>query len=63
MVRMGLIVLVAFIMTMLSGCLQNYGRLNRDTEIQQAFESNQVPPEYEYFFFWQSELALRSYGP
>ena len=36
---------------MLSGCLQNYGRLNRDADIQLAFESNQVPPEYEYFFY------------
>ena len=50
-VRIGLIVLIAFIAIPLSGCLQNYGRLNRNAEIQQAFESNQVPPEYEYFFF------------
>ena len=51
MVRIGLIVLIAFMMATLSGCLQNYGRLNRNAEIQQAFESNQVPPEYEYFFY------------
>ncbi len=49
--RIGLIVVCGVIMIMLSGCLQNYGRLNRDIEIQQAFESNQVPPEYEYFFY------------
>ncbi len=51
MIRIGLIVLVACMMVTLSGCLQNYGRLNRDAKIQQAFESNQVPPEYEYFFY------------
>ena len=51
MVRIGLIILDAFMMATLSGCLQNYGRLNRNAEIQQAFESNQVPPEYEYFFY------------
>ena len=49
--RTGLIAVCGVIMIMLSGCLQNYGRLNRDADIQQAFESNQVPPEYEYFFY------------
>jgi len=40
-----------FIMMVLSGCLENYGRLNRSSEIQKAFESNQVPEEYNYYFY------------
>jgi hypothetical protein len=50
-IRSGLIVISILIMMAVSGCLQNYGRLNRSDDIKQAFESNQVPSEYEYFFY------------
>ena len=61
-VRIGLIAISAFIMIVLSGCLQNYGRLNRDVQIRQAFESNQVPSQYEYFFFGNSNWPYAVMG-
>ena len=60
--RIGLIVIGVLSMIMATGCLQNYGRLNRSAEIQQAFESNQVPTEYEYFFFGNSNWPYAVMG-
>jgi hypothetical protein len=40
-----------FIVIAVSGCLGNYGRLNRNPEIQEAFESNQVPSGYDYYYY------------
>jgi hypothetical protein len=60
--RVGLIAISIFIMIALSGCLQNYGRLNRSVDIKQAFESNQVPSEYEYFFFGNSNWPYAVMG-
>jgi hypothetical protein len=60
--RVGLIAISIFIMMAVSGCLQNYGRLNRSPEIKQAFESNQVPSEYEYFFFGNSNWPYAVMG-
>ena len=40
-----------FIMVAMSGCLENYGRLKRSSEIQKAFETRQVPSDYNYYFY------------
>ena len=61
-IRTGLIAISILIMLAASGCLQNYGRLNRSAEIKQAFESNQVPSEYEYFFFGNSKWPYAVMG-
>jgi hypothetical protein len=61
-IRTGLIAISILIMLAVSGCLQNYGRLNRSADIQQAFESNQVPSEYEYFFFGNSNWPYAVLG-
>ena len=39
------------ILTLLAGCIGNYGRLQRDAAVQQAFESHQVPTEYKYYYY------------
>jgi hypothetical protein len=33
-----------------TGCSGNYGRLQRNSDVFQAFESNQVSPEYRYYY-------------
>jgi hypothetical protein len=35
----------------MSGCLENYGRIKRSTEVQTMFETGQLPAEYNYHFF------------
>ena len=50
-----LISFVIFSLTLIAGCTANYGSLKRDAEVQQAFESNQVPMEYKYYYFADSE--------
>ena len=49
---------IAIILAMLlvtAGCSAKYGTLKRDAEVQQAFESNQVPMDYRYFYYGDSE--------
>jgi len=47
----GLIVVAAFISIILWGCLENYGRLKRNTEIKTAFVTGQLPSEYHYHYY------------
>ena len=54
LVHTGLLTINVFIMIVLSGCLQNYGRLNRNVEVKTAFKTNQVPSEYSYYYFGRS---------
>jgi hypothetical protein len=48
---MGLLTISVFVMIVMSGCLENYGRLNRDHAVTAAFETGQLPSEYHYHFF------------
>jgi len=50
---LGIIILV-FTMTV-PACAANYGQLKHSAEVQQAFEANQVPPNYKYFHYSDSE--------
>ena len=50
--RIGIVIIT---LTLMAGCSANYGSLNRNAEVQQAFESNQVPPDYQYYYFADSE--------
>ncbi len=47
----GLLLISAFILIFIWGCLENYGRLKRNAEIKTAFETGQLPSEYHYHFF------------
>ena len=40
-----------FVLVLIAGCAGNYGSLKRDAEVQQAFESNQVPKEFKYYYY------------
>ena len=40
----------------LSGCFSNYGRVKRNTDITRAFQDNQVPPTYKYYYYGRSNM-------
>ena len=44
------LLLCSFIMIFMWGCLENYGRLKRSTDVTTAFENGQLPSEYHYHF-------------
>ena len=39
------------VLTLVAGCSGKYGSYKRDTGVMQAFESNQVPADYKYFYY------------
>jgi len=39
------------ILALLVSCAANYGSIQRDFEVQQAFESNQIPLGYKYYYY------------
>ena len=47
----GLFVSSVFFMIVMSGCFENYGRLQRDHAVAMAFENGELPHEYHYHFF------------
>ena len=48
--------------TMLSGCLENYGRIKRSPELTQAFQSYKVEPGYKYYYYGQSNYPYAIIG-
>jgi hypothetical protein len=40
----------------LTGCFSDYGRVKRNTAITQAFEANQVPSNYNYYYMGHSNM-------
>ena len=46
---------VLIILMLIAGCSAKYGSLKKNAEVQQAFESNQVPMDYQYYHFSASE--------
>jgi hypothetical protein len=49
------IVIVIIALMLAAGCTANYGTLKLDAQVQQAFESNQVPMNYKYYYYGDSE--------
>ena len=47
--------IVIIALTLIAGCAANYGSLKQDADVQQAFESNQVPMNYKYYYYGDSE--------
>ena len=43
------------VLALIAGCTGKYGQYRRDAEVQQAFETNQLPREYQYFHYSDSE--------
>ena len=47
----GLLAISVFVMIVISGCLENYGKLQRSREVTAMFETGELPHEYRYHFF------------
>ena len=47
--------IVIIALTLITGCTAKHGSLKQDAEVQQAFESNQVPMNYKYYYYGDSE--------
>ena len=52
-----LVILIA-----VAGCTKNFGRFNRDPQVQQAFESNQLSTDYKYFYNGHHNLTYAILG-
>jgi hypothetical protein len=50
------------ILMLMAGCSADYGRLKRDLQVQQAFESQQVPPGYTYYYYGYSSKPYVVFG-
>ena len=50
-----LFLIVLTIALLAAGCSSKYGHLQRDAEVQTAFETNQVPTDYRYYYYGDSE--------
>lgn len=50
------------IITVIAGCTRNYGGFNRDEQVQQAFESNQLSTDYSYFYNGHHNLTYAILG-
>lgn len=51
-----------FAATMLNGCLENYGRIQRNPELTQAFQSYKVEPDYKYYYYGQTNYPYAIIG-
>jgi hypothetical protein len=49
--RVFLVSLGMVIVALLIGCSGKYGRLKRNQQVQQEFESNRLPTEYKYYYY------------
>ena len=47
---------------LVAGCLGNYGRYKRDSEVFQAFNNNQVPMDYHYFYYGLGNQTIALIG-
>ena len=56
LMRFGILMLI--VASTLTACTSKYGQLRHNAEVQQAFESNQVPRDYQYFHFALSPMRF-----
>ena len=38
-------------LVMMFGCTANYGRIQWDADVTEAFKTNQVNPDYQYYYY------------
>jgi hypothetical protein len=48
--------------TMLSGCFENYGRLRHSNEVTRAFQTDQVEPDYKYYYYGRTNMPYAVVG-
>ena len=49
--RLTAVLVALFAATMITGCLESYGRIKRSPELTQAFQSYTVEPDYKYYYY------------
>jgi hypothetical protein len=50
------------ILALLAGCSAKYGSYERDPEVQQAFETNQLPADYKYYYYGLDNEPIVIFG-
>ena len=50
------------ILALAGGCAGQYGSYRKDSGVQQSFESNQVPPDYKYFYYGLDNEPIVIFG-
>jgi hypothetical protein len=48
--------------TVFGGCLANFGNYNRDSEVFQAFTTDQVPSDYRYYYYHSGSEPIAVIG-
>jgi hypothetical protein len=48
--------------TLISGCLQNYGRLKHNDEVTRAFQTYQVESNYKYYYYGRTNMPYAIVG-
>ncbi|MHC4457906.1 MAG: hypothetical protein ACYS0I_12635 [Planctomycetota bacterium] len=57
-----LLMIVAIMLTGLSGCLGSYGKVKRDPELTKAIKSNQVTEGYKYYYYGDKDMPYAIAG-
>ena len=50
------------LLTLIGGCMGNYGNYNRDSEVFEAFNNNQVPKDYRYWYYHSGSHPIAVVG-
>jgi len=54
--------LCILLLTVFVGCFANYGRYTRDSEVFQAFNTDQVPMDYRYYYYHSGSEPIAVIG-
>lgn len=49
-------------LTLIGGCMGNYGNYNRDSEVFEAFKNQRVPPDYRYYYYHSGSEPIAVIG-
>lgn len=60
--QLGIGFLGIVILILLSGCSARYGSYQLNEEVKQAFESQQVPADYQYYYYGLSNEPIVIFG-
>jgi len=60
--QLGIGFLGIVILILLSGCSARYGSYQLNEEVKQAFESQQLPADYQYYYYGQSNVPIVIFG-
>ena len=53
---------IMLLSVLISGCFANYGRLKHNDDVTRAFQSNQVEPDYKYYYYGRTNMPYAIVG-